>query len=304
MYKYRDLNPKYENKLAQYKLESIPATVYRDKDGQKMVIDRIVTYDHAFYISDLITGSIYHCYLSAGKRHLTYTMSQDIEKSGVDITSLDFVTKNHIYLFNQTRSGLKLQRYNKYSSIVTSSLNFNDTRITQLHITNIINAFVNSNDHLYIVTNDKVYCYDLKTDQVIHGLLLHTIVDAGIDFLCNEIHVVHHRGQGSTFVTIYDDKLQKLRDIEYCGTAFVVNNNIVYGVSGNKITVYHIHDTDYKLKVLESHIMEDYPPDIECVFAVTSSTYGLRDSKFDLEQLLVAGYDQDNFYLLHNKYFR
>ena len=328
MYGDKYLHPKYQGRR-----ERVTAKLYNLASSsslplgndRKIEADRIITTNYNFYISDLITGNIYNCYFNVDKNQIVYYTQYNIEKMGVGITSLDVATQDYIYFFIQSKSGLKLYRCNSYYYESMRELQewFDFNAYTtplnlpfDLDIKEIINVFVNKHDYLYVITEKRICCFDLKQRKVVFINTIFpspviSIIDAGIDVYRNEIYLVYkyqqdynYHTRGETYVSICNDKLEELYEVEYWNTPFVVNNGVIFGVSGNKITIYQtINDKgknksegenkNVTLTMLESHVIDDYPDNVESVFSVTGVESGV---------LLVAGYDQDKFYTLNRKY--
>jgi hypothetical protein len=271
------------------------------------VADRIVANNNSFIISDLNSGALQkltvvdvyksRMHKDTVTKKIEYDTSFDIEKLGVNITSLDVMTNQYIYIFVQIgKYQLDLFRY--YDNSMKHWMSYDDSLPPYGDINKIINAFTDNYNLLYIVTTSNVvYCIDLHEKGTICALYSEfPIVYACMDVYRKQVYLVHEDYNRNKFVTVYNGHdLNRLYDIEYFGTSFVVNNGTIFVVSGNKITIYHTAIDNYqngyksKLIMLESHVIDSYPNDVESVFAVTTSETGV---------LIVAGYDQDRFHTL------
>jgi len=276
---------------------------------QKIVTDKIATNESDFFLSDLVTGCIRQFTINGTK--INRVQSFNVEGLGMSITNLTLVTQSNLYIFRQTGSVsnplLDLLKYDDNDNAHVWML-FNADFPPYNNMNKVINACVNNDNLLYLVTIHTVYCIDLIKKYVMYKL--HTklpIIYACIDVHLNLIYLVHNSYTDSehdlSFITVYNDKLEKLYNIQTLpinlqsmNMHFVVNNGLLFHVVGNEITIYsderdvHKNHDEHKLTMLQSYTMEHYPPDVETVFNVTTSEFGT---------LIVAGYDQDEIYILH-----
>jgi hypothetical protein len=317
-----------------YKLTTISASVpklnkeddnvyyFRDSTNQttKIIADSIIPdYNGNFLIADLSTGYLQFFSTSISQ----FWRSYDVEKQGFNTTDLYVIGPplfpsppsplklySQIYVLHQVRNH---SRGTIDTHIVKSYDSGRPTLIAWLSsvpLEQIVNTIITSSNVMYTFRNDNQYMLlDLETKSNITSIFPHNdnlqIVNTSYDMLRDEIYILHYDIERNQYVidvlptvkrvngtVIYDQTIETKRQFVFFDAHFAVHDGKIFTVNGNKIVIYDATKLDSdndKPNVLSQYIMTAYPEDHdnECVFAVTSNG-----------TLVVAGYDQDVFYIL------